>query len=121
MTENDIADIRFAFIEKYLVSSINLKNDNWVKFLGAESGQKALLQFFDGPRLQILFFSLSTAGALNAQSTFPSSSKSKCCFFVKTSDDPVPREGKLSDYATFGDIPVEMMASFSTFFQHASS
>ncbi|CAF4343131.1 unnamed protein product, partial [Didymodactylos carnosus] len=68
--------------------------------------REVLLDFCDKPQPNLLVFHVNAAGNLTSSTAFPSSLKTKACFFAKKVSEPLPREPKekIADALSYGDL-----------------
>ncbi|CAF1367717.1 unnamed protein product, partial [Didymodactylos carnosus] len=68
--------------------------------------REVLLDFCDKPQPNLLVFHVNAAGNLTSSTAFPSSLKTKACFFAKKISEPLPREPKekIADALSYGDL-----------------
>ncbi|CAF4744784.1 unnamed protein product, partial [Rotaria socialis] len=104
--ELDIADLRVHFIADYLIKSLRLRTDKWTKMVQIEEQNKTILEFCEKPHPTLLVFHVNPAGNLTVGTAFPTSLKSKACFFGKKSPEPLQRDSKekIAAALNFGDL-----------------
>ncbi|CAF3056070.1 unnamed protein product [Rotaria socialis] len=104
--ELDIADLRVHFIADYLIKSLRLRTDKWTKMVQIEEQNKTILEFCEKPHPNLLVFHVNPAGNLTVGTAFPTSLKSKACFFGKKSPEPLQRDSKekIAAALNFGDL-----------------
>ncbi|CAF2910762.1 unnamed protein product [Rotaria sp. Silwood2] len=104
--ELDITDLRVHFIADYLIKSLRLRADKWAKMIQIEEQNRTILDFCEKPQPTLLVFHVNPAGNLIVGTSFPSSLKSKACFFDKKSPEPIQRESKekVAAALNFGDL-----------------
>jgi dynein heavy chain len=125
--ELEIADLRIHFIADYLIKSLRLRSDKWTKMVQIEDQNRTILEFCEKPHPTLLVFHVNPAGSLVRRfsfvlflirllcfslypqvvgTSFPSSLKSKACFFAKKSPEPLQRDSKekIAGAINFGDL-----------------
>ncbi|XP_041975803.1 dynein beta chain, ciliary [Aricia agestis] len=96
-------DPRFEFIGSYVVKSLKLKPEKWLRLLSVEEHRSTLRDFVDKPRPTLLVVTLTHTAQLLPVVSFPCCLKNKAVYFVKKRPDVVPRES-CADMVIFGDL-----------------
>ncbi|XP_045488493.1 dynein beta chain, ciliary [Pieris rapae] len=96
-------DPRFDFIGSYVVKSLKLKPEKWMRVLSIEEHRSTLRDFVDKPLPLLLVVVLTHAAQLVPVITFPCYLKNKAVYFVKKKPGAIPKEG-CSAMVIFGDL-----------------
>ena len=64
MADTVAADKRFMFLEQFVLNTLKLKQDKWVKCMGVDDYRLIIQEFFDRPEHLILIFSLNSGQML---------------------------------------------------------
>lgn len=101
-------DPRYDFIGSYVVKSLKLKPEKWMRVLSIEEHRTTLRDFLDKPYPILLVVVLTHAAQLVPVVSFPCYLKNKAVYFVKKKPDVVPKE-RCAEMVIFGKY-------FSTFY-----
>ncbi|CAG9581722.1 unnamed protein product [Danaus chrysippus] len=96
-------DPRIDFIGSYVVKSLKLKPEKWMRVLSIEEHRSTLKDFLDKPHPILLVVVLTHAAQLVPVISFPCYLKNKAVFFVKKRPDVVPKE-RCAEMVIFGDL-----------------
>jgi dynein heavy chain len=102
--ELEIGDSRIEFMALYLLKTLKLKNDKWMKMYAIEENKIVIQEFLDKPDLNILVFSLNAAQALIVSYSYPTQIKSKACYFAKKNKDAITKDASIKDVLIYGDL-----------------
>ncbi|CAF1536641.1 unnamed protein product, partial [Adineta steineri] len=104
--ELDIADLRVYFMADYLIKSLRLRSDKWTKMIQIEDQNRTIIDFCDKAQPTLIVFHVNPAGNLVVSTSFPTSLKSKACFFAKKLPEPLQRDSKekVASALNFGDL-----------------
>jgi dynein heavy chain len=102
--ELEIGDSRIEFMAMYLLKTLKLKNDKWMKMYAIEENKIIIQDFLDKAELNILVFSLNATQTLLVSYNYPNQIKSKACYFAKKSKDVVAKEASIKDVLIYGDL-----------------
>ena len=115
MAELEIGDPRIEFIADYIIKSLRIKPDKWVKMYGIEENKMMFVDLFDKQESTCLVVILNSAGGLTPMIEWPSQLKTKATYFVKKTKDVIPRDTKVQNCLLYGDIspaPVDQLSAF---------
>lgn len=111
----EITDSRVEFIALYLLKSLKLKNDKWIKLYTSEDNKVIIEDFLDKTLHNNLVFSLTMAGHIMVSVNYPTQVKTKSCYFSKRNPNlAVPKDGNLNDALSYGDLSYNPMQQLST-------
>ncbi|VVC95211.1 unnamed protein product, partial [Leptidea sinapis] len=96
-------DPRFDFIGSYVVKSLKLKPEKWMRVLTIEEHRSTMRDFVDKPNNLLLVIILTHAAQLVPVLSFPCYLKNKAVYFVKKRADIVPKE-RCAEMVIFGDL-----------------
>nr|XP_026486610.1 dynein beta chain, ciliary [Vanessa tameamea] len=96
-------DPRFDFIGSYVVKSLKLKPEKWLRVLSIEEHRSTLKEFLDKPYPILLVIVLTHSAQLVPLISFPCYLKNKAVYFVKKRPDVVPKE-RCAEMVIFGDL-----------------
>ena len=75
-----------AFVGRYVLKTMRLKDEKWQKLIGNEELRTIVMDWVLQPAVMKLFVTLNNAGALVPSYHFTSTAKGKICYFVKISE-----------------------------------
>ncbi|KAL4716976.1 hypothetical protein ACJJTC_012787 [Scirpophaga incertulas] len=96
-------DPRLDFIGTYIVKSLKLKPEKWLRVLTIEEHQATLADFTDKPLPVLLVVVLTHSMQLQPVTTFPCYLKNKGAYFIKKKPDSIPKEN-CAEMLIFGKI-----------------
>ena len=102
--ELEIGDSRVEFMAVYLLKTLKLKNDKWMKMYGNEDNKVIINDFFEKTDLTLIVFYMSVSGALTVQYTYPTQIKSKVAYFAKKNKDSIQKETPIREALIYGDL-----------------
>uniref|UniRef100_A0A8C4ZK88 Uncharacterized protein n=1 Tax=Gadus morhua TaxID=8049 RepID=A0A8C4ZK88_GADMO len=105
-------DKRLGFLEDYVLKTLKLKPDKWQKCISTEEHRQVVQEFLDKADQITLVVSLTAAGLLVPDSTFPTSSKNKAVYFVKRSNITLTPD-KMKCTVVYGDLACAPIDQFS--------
>ena len=111
----ELGDRRVEFVADYVLKTMKLKPDKWMKLYGVDENKQMILDFFEKQDQQTLIIFASSGGTLSAALDWPAQLKSKACYFVKKSKDNVSKEGSLRNQMIYGDLaysPIDQLSVF---------
>ncbi|KAJ8313224.1 hypothetical protein KUTeg_009222, partial [Tegillarca granosa] len=109
----ELGDARVEFIADYVLKSMNLKQDKWMKMYTDECKQ-LFIDFFEKAEFLKLIIAFS-GGNISTQYEWPTNPKAKACYFAKRSRDPLPKDPSFKNALLYGDLsyaPLDHLASF---------
>ncbi|XP_061501815.1 dynein beta chain, ciliary isoform X1 [Anopheles gambiae] len=92
-----------AFVGRYVLKTMRLKDEKWQKLIGNEELRTIVMDWVLQPAVMKLFVTLNNAGALVPSYHFTSTAKGKICYFVKISEMAV-EIGKIREQIIYGDL-----------------
>ncbi|XP_068161051.1 dynein axonemal heavy chain 9 [Antennarius striatus] len=110
--EDPPADRRLAFIEDYVLRTLKLKPDKWIKCVSVEDHQQLLRGFLDRGEQRTLVVSLNAAGLLQPADAFTDASKHKAVYFIKRSSAVLDPDS-MRDSLVCGDLSYAPLDQFS--------
>ncbi|XP_041076181.1 dynein heavy chain 17, axonemal-like [Polyodon spathula] len=105
-------DKRLDYIQGYILKTMKLKADKWVKFVTTEENKLMVNSFFEKQDVTVLVIYLNSAAQLTADLAFPPSVKSKAVYFVKRTNESTTKDNIKN--VLVGDIsasPVEQLTA----------
>lgn len=113
MSELEIEDPRVFTIAELVLQSFRQKPDKFLKPYGLEDVRKLYMDFFEFPDRKMLYISLTPAGLVSTETSWPSNPKSKGFYFVKRKPEPIPREAKIKKVLMYGEMSPSVVEHFS--------
>ena len=116
----DLSDSRVEFMALYLLKTLKLKNDKWTKMYTLEENKIMIQEFLDKSENNILVFSVNPAGLLSPSYSYPSSIKTKACYFAKRTKDPIGKDLNIKDALLYGDLSYSPLDQLSAILDEVS-
>lgn len=112
----EINDLRVEFIAEYVLKTMRLKPDKWMKLYNLEDNKQLIMDYFEKPELFCLLINANSAGVLSITYDWPTGLKTKSCYFIKKSRDPIAKDTtqirNLLLYGDLADSPVDQLSAF---------
>ena len=102
--ELEIGDSRIEFMAVYLLKTLKLKNDKWMKMYAIDENKQIINDFFEKTDISLIVFYLNISGALTVQYQYPTLIKSKVAYFVKKTKESISKETPIKDALAYGDL-----------------
>jgi dynein heavy chain, axonemal len=102
--ELEIGDSRIEFMAVYLLKTLKLKNDKWMKMYAIDENKQIINDFFEKTEISLIVFYLNITGALTVQYQYPTLIKSKVAYFVKKNKESISKETPIKDALAYGDL-----------------
>ena len=102
--ELEIGDSRIEFMAVYLLKTLKLKNDKWMKMFATEDNKVIINDFLEKTDLTLIVFFLNTSGVLTVQYQYPTQIKSKVAYFAKKNKESIQKEMNIKDVLIYGDL-----------------
>ncbi|XP_077967769.1 dynein beta chain, ciliary-like [Styela clava] len=106
-------DKRYDFLSEYILQTLKLKNDKWLKCISVEDNKILMQEFFDKSDIGVLVVSTSSAGLLSPSYEFPTSSKTKAVYFIKRAKENITPDN-IKNQLLYGDLsyaPLDQLSS----------
>ena len=100
----EIGDSRVEFIAVYLIKTLKLKADKWMKMYAVEESKIMIHDFLDKTDNNLLVFALNNAQALVVTNAYPNQLKAKACYFTKKNREPITKDMNIKDALLYGDL-----------------
>jgi dynein heavy chain len=110
--ELEIGDARIEFMAIYLLKTLKLKNDKWMKMYAIEDNKLLIHEFVEKNDQSLLVFILNTSGSLTVQYEFPTQIKGKLIYFAKKNKESIGKDG-IRDSLMYGDLSYSPLDQFS--------
>ncbi|XP_048464401.1 dynein beta chain, ciliary-like [Rhincodon typus] len=111
-------DEKVQYIAGWIIYSLRLRADKWVKFIASKENQKLLSEFLE--REYFLVWFLSDTGLLAASRELPSNLKSKVVYVIKKISGPVLKEN-YRRVLLFGHLSASPLNQITTLVEEISS
>lgn len=111
--ELDLNDQRVEYIADYVIKTFRCKSDKFGKMYALEEQKLIYTEFFEKNDRHQLIVLQTAAGALTTQFDWPTSLKSKACYFVRKTRDQIGKDANMRAMVTVGDIsysPVDQLS-----------
>lgn len=100
----ELNDSRVEFIAVYLLKTLKLKSDKWMKMYAIEDHKVMIQEFLDKNEQNLLVFILNSSGTLTISHSYPNQIKNKACYFAKKGKDPISKDVNIKDALIYGDL-----------------
>ena len=100
----EIGDTRIEFVAVYLLKTLKLKNDKWMKMFAVEDNKTIIHDFFEKTELNLLIFIMNPSGALTVQYNYPTQIKGKVVYFAKKNKESISKDLNIKDALIYGDL-----------------
>ena len=113
--ELELGDKRIEFIADYVLKTLKMKPDRFTKMYGLDENRQVFTDFFEKAESTHLLIFQVPGGGLAVGSDWPQAIKSKACYFVKKTKDPIPKDAVFRNYVLYGDLsytPIEQLSAF---------
>ena len=110
----EIGDTRIEFVAVYLIKTLKLKNDKWMKMFAVEDNKTIIHDYFEKSELSLLIFLMNPSGALTVQYQYPTQIKGKCVYFAKKNKEAISKDVNIKDTLIYGDLsysPLEQLSA----------
>ena len=114
LADLEIGDNRIEFMAVYILKTLKLKPDRWMKMYAIDDNKSMILEFVDKSEQSIIVFSVMPNGSLMVAYTYPTQMKSKSIFFAKKYRGNIPKDENLKNYLMFGDLsclPIDQLSA----------
>jgi dynein heavy chain len=110
----EIGDSRIEFMALYVLKTLKLKNDKWTKLYALDENKVIIQEFLEKSDNNLLVFTMNAAQLLAMSYSYPSSIKTKSCYFAKKTKDPIGKDVNIKDALLYGDLsysPLEQLSA----------
>ncbi|XP_049940953.1 dynein beta chain, ciliary-like [Schistocerca serialis cubense] len=101
--EEDEFDPRLDFIMNYLIKSLRIKPEKWLKMINTDEFKVIIRDFLDEPIHEVLVLSMGGAGLLVPMLGYPPVIKTKACYFIRLRKERVTKDN-FRNILIFGDM-----------------
>ncbi|KAM4623876.1 dynein axonemal heavy chain 9 isoform 1-T1 [Polymixia lowei] len=112
MEDSPAEDKRVEFIGDYVLRTLKLKQERWLRCISTEDNKQVIQEFLDKSEHATLVVSLNAAGLLLPTVGFPANSKNKAVYFVKQSKTALTVDSMKSNLVC-GDLSYAPLDQFS--------
>jgi dynein heavy chain, axonemal len=107
-------DSRVEFIAGYLMKTLKLKREKWLKMYAIEENKKMINNFLENIEPSLIVFYLNTSNVLTVQYQYPLSIKSKVVYFGKKNKESIQSDVPIQNTFIYGDLSTTPIDQFST-------
>lgn len=104
MDELELTDSRVEFMAVYILKTLKLKSDKWMKMYAIEDNKVLIQEFLDKNEQNLLVYILNPSGSLIVQYNYPNQIKAKAIYFSKKNKEAVPKDIPMKDAVVYGDL-----------------
>ena len=101
--ELEIGDARIEFMAVYLLKTLKLKNDRWMKMYAIEDNKLLIHDYVEKNEQSLLVFIMNSSGSLTVQYEYPTQLKGKCVYFAKKNKEAIGKDS-IKDALIYGDL-----------------
>ena len=113
--ELELGDTRVEFMCDYVLKTMRIKGDKWMKMYNLDENKQMFMEFFEKPELHNFVINQQPGGSLIVTFEWPAQLKGKACYFVKKERGPVTKETNLRSALIYGDLsysPIDQLSAF---------
>lgn len=113
--ELELNDQRVEFMCDYVLKTMKLKADKWMKMYNVDENKAIFQSFFEKPEFTQLLVLAGSGSALSVSLEWPGQLKNKACYFVKKNKEPIGKDAKVRNVLLYGDLsysPVDQLSAF---------
>jgi dynein heavy chain len=107
-------DSRVEFIAGYLMKTLKLSREKWLKMYAIEENKKMINNFLENVEPSLIVFYLNTSNVLTVQCQYPLSIKSKVIYFGKKNKESLQSDVPIQNALIYGDLSTTPIDQFST-------
>jgi dynein heavy chain len=104
MDELELTDSRVEFMAVYILKTLKLKSDKWIKMYAIEDNKVLIQEFLDKNEQNLLVYILNSSGSLIVQYNYPNQLKAKAIYFSKKNKEAIPKDIPMKDSVVYGDL-----------------
>ena len=111
----DLNDQRVEFMCDYVLKTMKIKADKWMKMYNVDENKAVFTTFFEKPEHSQLLVISGSGSSLSVSLEWPGQLKSKACYFVKKNKEPIGKDAKVREVLLYGDLsysPVDQLSAF---------
>lgn len=113
--ELEIGDTRVEFVADYVLRSLRVKPDRWVKMYMVDESRQMCLDFFEKPEQDLLVIQVNSSGGLTVTNEWPTGLKAKAVYFVRKMKDPLPKDAPVKNAIIYGDFALSLIDQLSAY------
>ena len=113
--ELELGDKRTEFVADYVLKTMKLKSDKFVKMYGLDENKQMFLDFYDKQDVLQLLVIQSAGGGLTASNDWPAALKTKACYFAKKNKEGIRKDEPMRNQILYGDLsycPIDQLSAF---------
>ena len=111
----ELNDSRVEFVADYVLKTMKLKPDKWMKLYNVDENKQMILEFFEKPEHPTLLITQGGGGNLSVGFNWPTQLKSKAVYFIKKGKENVAKDANLRTALLYGDLSYSPMDQLSAF------
>ena len=112
--ELELGDTRVEFIADYVLKTLKIKPDKFLKMYGQEENKIVFGEFLDKAESICLVVVAGSTG-MTVSNEWPSQLRQKACYFVKRKREALTKESPLRFSLIYGDLsysPIDQLSAF---------
>ena len=113
--ELELNDQRVEFMCDYVLKTMKLKTDKWMKMYNVDENKAIFQAFYEKPEILQLLVVAGSAGVLTVSLEWPGQLKNKACYFVKKNKEALGKDAQVRSVLLYGDLsysPVDQLSAF---------
>jgi dynein heavy chain len=118
--ELELNDQRIEFMALYILKTLKLKSDKWIKMYAVEDNKVIIHEFVDKNEQNLLVFSLNQAQAISVSYVYPNSLKTKAVYFAKRNKEAIGRDANVKEALIYGDLSYSPLDQLSALLDEVS-
>lgn len=100
----EIGDTRVEFMAVYILKTLKLKPDKWMKMYAIEDNKIMIIEYLEKNEQNLLVFAVTSSGALTVSYSYPVQFKTKACYFAKKNKETIGKDTILKEALIYGDL-----------------
>ncbi|KAJ8318719.1 LOW QUALITY PROTEIN: hypothetical protein KUTeg_003810 [Tegillarca granosa] len=114
-SELELGDKRVEFMADYVIKTMKIKPDRWMKLYNVEENKQMFMDYFEKSDLIALIVIATAGGGLVVQYEWPTNPKQKAVYFVKRTKDSISKDTSFRNAFLYGDLSYQPLDQLSAF------
>lgn len=113
--ELELGDARVEFMADYVLKTMRIKGDKWMKMYNVDENKMMFMEFFEKADHMVMVIQAVGGGGIQVQYDWPTNLRNKACYFVRKGKDLITKDANLRNVLYYGDLsyaPLEQLSAF---------
>lgn len=113
--ELELGDARVEFMADYVLKTLRIKGDKWMKMYSLEENKMMFMDFFEKADNMVFIIQSAGGGALSVAYDWPTTLRNKAVYFVRKGKELISKDANLRNVLYYGDLsyaPLEQLSAF---------